>query len=277
MFLSIDLGATNTRVASSSENFADILKFEKFPTHKKIEDQLDLIKNVSKVVSEGKKIDAVVLGLPGIIDKKKNLLKKFSNYAVLDNKQFAIFDQIFSEGTKVFIENDAALAGVCEAMIGAGKNFEKVAYITLSSGVGGSLILKDDVSFKIFSAEPGHQVIDETRGSYNGRLESFVSGRGFRDIYGVSTKDCYDERIWNDYASHLSSGIINVCSMWMPDVVVLGGGIINKFDSFYDALVANLQRHDFFDIPPILKSEFGDKSGVCGGFVFLKEAINKLG
>lgn len=277
MFISIDIGGTNTRV-SSSKDLINIHKVVKFNSANSFKKEQELLMGGIFEVSEGKEIGMLSFGVPGIVDQKKKEIIKLPNYPPLNGKKY---QEIFGNLIKpyqVFTQNDAKLAALAEATDGVASKFKRVAYITLGTGVGGALIV--DKKLDNANYEPGHQLIVE-EGKFNpgcgqyGCFESYCSGTSFEEIYHVSSKDCDDESIWNDYAMHLSTGLNNILALWNPDVIVLGGSVSNKYNSFIDTLNSNLDRQSFFDIPPILKSKFGDDSGLIGGFIHLRNIIKE--
>ena len=61
--------------------------------------------------------------------------------------------------------------------------------------------------------------------------------------------------------------------MWTPEIIVLGGGISNKFDVFHPFLIENLKKQNFFDLPEIKKSELMDDAGLIGGLLLIKQEL----
>jgi predicted NBD/HSP70 family sugar kinase len=107
-----------------------------------------------------------------------------------------------------------------------------------------------------------------------GCLESYVSGKSFKEIYEVGPSKCDDAEVWEKYAHDLAPGIVNLVAMWGPDIIVLGGSISKKFEPFFkEPLIKKLEEEPLFDIPPIVKSVLGDDSGLYGGFLYLKQVL----
>jgi len=71
----------------------------------------------------------------------------------------------------VFIENDASIVGLGEAVSGAGMGEEIVVYITVSTGVGGTRIVSGEIDEHAYGFEPGHELIN-----MQDSLEDLVSG-----------------------------------------------------------------------------------------------------
>ncbi len=274
MHISIDLGGTNTRVASSKD-LASIFKIERFKSSQDISEERRLIKQAILSVSSNSPVKTISLGVPGVLDQKKRIYVRMPNYSGLNGLGFDLLIDPYFRNAHLMVQNDAGLAALAEAVIGAGKDYNTVAYLTLSTGVGGSVIHKPLNFLELPSYEPGHQIIIQN-GRYNERcgqfgcLESYVSGTSFEQIYNVKPDNCFDEVIWDDYARHLASGVINVCSLWKPTALVFGGKVSNKFSLFYPKLVTHLKKQRFFDVPVMLESEFKDDAGIYGGLIYTK-------
>jgi glucokinase len=277
MYLTADFGATKTRIASSND-LKSILKIKRFETDPDFNKQVKLLNDTFEKLSKGEKIQGICIGSTGTLDHKEKKFINSINYPAKNGRSFIdLLDDRFKD-IKLCIENDAALAGLGEAVFGVGKKYSVVAYLTLSTGVGGVRVDKGNSKASYFISEPGHHVIledgrlRESSGIF-GSLESYVSGTSFKEIFGVDPEFCEDEEAWDIYAKHLSTGLTNVVAFWNPDVIVLGGGVSNQFDRFFDPLMKYLGKQDFFNIPDIKKSKLRDKAGIYGAFVHLKNCL----
>jgi glucokinase len=275
MFISIDLGGTSTRVASSY-NLKDLSRIEKFATNRDIFKERALIKNAIDIVAAGLPIECICVGAPGIVDAMTKQYIKLPNYSILDGEPFGyLLDDVYRD-TPLVVSNDAALAGLAEAVYGEGKSYNIIAYITLSTGVGGVRIQDQSIdAFRSFW-EPGHQIIVENgrlheRCGQRGCLEAYASGTAFEEIYKMKPEDCSDPKIWEEYATHLATGLLNVIAMWNPGVIIFGGNISNKFDSFLPPLKAEFDKQTFFAIPDLKLSTFRDNAGLLGGFTYIQK------
>lgn len=278
MYISIDLGRSTTRIASSSD-LKSILKIEKFQTDSSLEVQkTNMAKALVDVTGDGE-VDAIAFGFPGITGDIKNKFEKCANYPQIEGADISSFFPDRLKGVKILVENDAALGAIGEAYFGAGKDSKVVAYLTLSTGLGGARIIKYENEYDIINAEPGHQIIcrddNLTDGSgLNGTFESYCSGSFFKKRYQSAPDDSAGAEVWKKYSHYLSAGLFNLISMWDPEVIVLGGGMaIHNFDTFYPFLMEEMNKQDFFKVPDIKKSLLGDDSGIYGGFILLKENL----
>lgn len=277
MYLTADFGATNTRVASSND-LISILELRKFDTSPDFDEQVKLLNNAFEKLCKDEKVEGICIGSAGTLDQKEKKFVRTVNYGVKDGKKFDdLLDSRFKD-VSLYVENDASLAGLGEAIFGTGKEFNSIAYITLSTGVGGVRVEKIKGAVTYFPAEPGHHILLEDgrlhqRSGLFGSMESYVSGTSFEEIFGATPEFCEDKEAWDIYAKHLSTGIINIIAFWNPEVILLGGGVSNQFDRFFEPLMKYLGKQDFFNIPEIRKGKLGDKAGIYGGFVYLKNCL----
>ncbi len=278
MYISIDIGGTNTRIASSRD-LRDIFQEVKFSSSHDLKEQKKLIISGIDEVRTNEEVKGICVGVPGFVDTKNRRLNYIVNIPSLSNLSYAqLLDDKYPSDI-ILVENDAALAGLGEAVLGAGKDDEVVVFLTISTGVGGVRIAGKKIDPFQRHNEPGHMIIVE-EGRYfetcrqNGCLAAYVSGTAFYDIYQVSPAECKDNGIWHDYAKKLSLGIINVISMWAPEVIVLGGSISNKFEEYFrEPLFDELNKQNFFTLPKIVNAVLGDNSGIYGGFVLLSQKL----
>jgi len=278
MYISIDIGKSNTRVASSLD-LKTIHKIIKFSTNENLENQKRLISDAISQVSDGKDIEGIALGVPGLLDRVNKKFIRCANYPVLNGLEFTVLLPEILKNKPLYVENDAALGALGEAFYGLGRDKSIVAYLTLSSGIGGSLVIKHSQGYDLINAEPGHHVICDSdtltdKSGILGTFESFCSGHMFEKRYGAKPERNTDEKVWMQYAKHLSTGILNIVALWKPEVIILGGGMsIYNFELFYPLLMMELEKQTFFDIPDIKKTILGDETGIYGGFVLLKENL----
>lgn len=171
---------------------------------------------------------------------------------------------------EIYLENDAAMVGLGEANYGAGRGSEIVAYITVSTGVGGARIVNGRIDEKAVGFEPGKQIIDMDSGK---NLEEMISGKAFIKRMGKHPKEVTDPSVWEEHAYFLAVGLNNVIVGWSPNVVVLGGSMIigdpaiplDKTEKYLKDLLKI-----FPEIPPIKKGELGDFGGLYGALAYIK-------
>ncbi|OHB15654.1 MAG: hypothetical protein A2431_00655 [Candidatus Zambryskibacteria bacterium RIFOXYC1_FULL_39_10] len=248
-----DIGATKTRVAYSvdGEIFEEPLVFE---TPKDYEHGLKFFIEKAKAVVKGREIKKIVGGISRSIwpdnDFKTDLGKVFQ--------------------AQIYIENDAAMVGLGEANWGAGKGFDIVSYITVSTGVGGARIVDGKIDERAIGFEPGNLVMDINTGK---TLENMISGKALEEETGKHPREITDQKVWDEFARILAYGLNNIIVEWSPNVVVLGGSMITGEPAIP---IYKVEEHlkeilkIYPELPVIKMGELGDFGGLYGALAYLK-------
>ncbi|MCT2584335.1 ROK family protein [Actinophytocola gossypii] len=158
-------------------------------------------------------------------------------------------------GAPAALDNDGTAAAEAEFRFGAGAGSRHLVYLTLSTGVGGGVVLDGRVYRGTTGngAELGHVVVDR-RGRVcrgcggRGCLEAYVSGtsiaeRAAEELDPASSLatvdsftaadvaehaaagDAFAAGVWRETTSALGSGLTSIVNVLEPEVVVLGGGV----------------------------------------------------
>lgn len=276
MHIVFDIGGTNMRIGSSRDGETlDRTTIIKTPTS--YEEGIAEFKKAAWSLADGEGIDVVAGGLAGMYSKKHQKLLAAPNLGAWVNKPVAT-ELMTVFNAPVYIENDAAVDGLGEAWHGAGRGFDIVAYMTVSTGVGGARIVGGKIDEKSLSFEPGHQIIDVDKSMIPNAsgvsLESYISGRALTERMHKKPKEVNEPEVWEGLARMLTVGVSNLISFWSPDVVVLGGSMITgdpaiSLDRVRDLLpkVAGDQRI----LPEIKIAELGDIGGLHGALEYIKQ------
>lgn len=277
MILLFDAGATKTRLAIS-ENGKSFNEPVVFHTEKNFSEQIKKIKRIAEKELSGKKIDAIAGGISGPLNTSKMKLTSSPNLPLWVGVNIKEeLEEAFS--APVFLENDSALVGLGETLKGAGKGYKIVAYITVSTGVGGVRIVNGRIDVKDVGFEPGHHIIDFKGDKCNtckgiGHLEEYISGQAIEKRYGKKPYEIHDSTVWDQEARLLAIGLHNVCVFWSPECVVLGGSMIvgdpaipiKRVEHYLKKLLTIFPK-----IPIIKKATLGDFGGLYGALIYLRQ------
>lgn len=271
MYAVFDIGGTHARIGVSQSG-KTLDAAETIPTPRGALRGIAVLAQRARALSDsvrkdGARFRGCAAGIAGILNRGRT--------ALLDSPYLPGWTglnvrRIFSRalGAPVTLENDAALAALAEATQGAGKGFSFVAYLTVSTGIGGARIVNGAIDRAAFGFEPGRQIIEE-----RGRtLEALVSGSGFTRRFGRSPAAVADPRIWKECARLLALGVINVVALWSPDAVVLGGPMITGRPAIPLSRVRFHVRRTIRVpelVPVIRRSMLGDDRGLLGGLHLL--------
>lgn len=254
-----DIGRTKTRVAFSdnTESFEEPIVFE---TNHNYEVGLNKFIEVIKECGKDREIKSIVGG-------KTRALTEWADDRLISDLRNKI-----GEDVNIKIENDSAIVGLGEAVFGAGKEFSIVAYITVSTGVGGARIVDGKIDERAIGFEPGKQIIDLENGETK-TLEDLVSGNSLKEKTGMNPKEITDPNVWDNHAKILAIGLNNTIVNWSPNCIVLGGSMITgdpaiPLDQTQEYLKDMIT--DYPEIPIIKKAELGDFGGLWGGLAYIK-------
>ena len=264
-FIGVDLGGTNVRAAKVDEQ-GQLLQVVKEATEidKGVDHVIHKIISMIESIDGYKECEGIGMGVPGPVDTKNgkmmlaSFLPGFEGYPLV--KQFREHFQM-----PVYMDNDVNVACMGEAMLGAGKNHDSVYYVTLSTGVGGALVIDKRVVSGAhgFAGEIGNVIIDRNREDIShlnvGAVENEASGtaitRKGKEVFGDDridhAGDVFDlareknpqaislcEEATYDLAQ-LFSIIAHICD---PEVFVLGGGLMKGKDVFLDHLIDQFKQ-----------------------------------
>lgn len=180
--IGIDIGATNTKFVLISKS--KIIKKEKISTPKNKEKLIKILEqNIENLISgiPLSRIRGIGIGVPGPLNKKRDFILNPPNLKCLSNCPLS---KIIKKDLKIktIMENDVSCFTLAEAKMGAGKGAEIVAGITLGTGVGGGLAIKNKIYQGAFgsASEFGHMTI-----KFNGKnfssLEDYCSEKFFKE------------------------------------------------------------------------------------------------
>ncbi len=258
----VDVGGTKTAVAVADENGRMLARFQT-----KTDDNPAVTVNwIYSVLTDWgsesglgfSRISAVGAGCPGPLDYENGVILKAPNL-----KQWSGYPLRYklSEilNLPVYLENDADLGAIGEHRYGAGQGFRDVVYMTVSTGIGGGLIVQNQLLRGVGNSagEIGHMTIDPHGpicGCGNlGCLEALASGTAIvrvaqekmkegwqpnfegmgdsvtaKSIAAMAEKgDCIAEKIIHQAMTYLGIGVANVITILSPEAVIIGGGIAN--------------------------------------------------
>ena len=294
-FIGVDIGGTNIRACVIDEGNNIVDKF-------KIKNEVSEgpTKNIDNLYNEINKrwqsynIKSLGVACPGPLDLKNGIIINPPNLIGWEN--FQIKDYM-SEKFKlpVIVNNDANVAGYGEAMVGVAKECESVYYITLSTGVGGGFIYKNEIinGFNNVAAEINNMIINEDTYSHNGlnkgSLEGQCSGTNISRLANsklnqqISTKDVFDrahlgDKICKDvidnWVLNISKAISNIIVTVDPEVIVLGGSVILNNAKYLDNIVESVKKLVFKGVNiDIRLAELGDDAGLIGCGVLASNII----
>lgn len=267
MYLLFDIGGTHMRFALSRDGkeIDGALRMEDTP--QKFDEAIERIGVITKKLASGAHIDAAAGGVPGPLDADRTRLIRAPHLTDWIEKPLKEkFEQIFD--APVYLENDAALAGLGEASRGAGVGFRIIAYITIGTGVGGVRIVSRQIDTSALGFEPGHQIINYSKNVAE-TLEQLVSGTAIENRYQKKPFELDDSAAWDEIARHISVGLTNTIVHWSPDIVIIGGSVAQKIPIENVGIYVTKLLTIFPQGVPIARAMLGDSGGLYGAIEYL--------
>ena len=288
--LSIDVGGTKIYSAIIDEGGEIISDIEKNPTPKTFDEIKSLFENIIK--KHENEVDIIAFSTCGAVNNNNDhILGSTGNIAQ------GYPDMPFNElsNKPVFVENDANCAAWAEYKIGASKGTKVSIMLTLGTGVGGGIIINNEL-LKGQNGAAGEMhfkmYCDKRRKCTCGNwdcFEIYASGKGLQItasemsgkenittydvIEGVKNNDSKMIEIFDKWQNDITNGIIGLSNIFDPDCVVLSGSMaqftdINK--------IRDKANKEIITTPiEVRKATAGNYSGMIGAalLAFEKGAV----
>ena len=211
-------------------------------------------------------------------------------------------------GLPVFIGNDASLAALGEHRLGAGNGVENMLYYTLSTGIGGGIIIGGRLyeGKTGFAGEFGHMTVDpEGRAckcGNRGCLELYASGPSIvkeawkamengratslsregtpstLSVFEASgTGDGLCSEVIGRAGKYLGIGILGVMHAFEPERIVIGGGVSAGFDQLIPYVEQHVRDHamaQFKGNMDIRVAALGEDSSLIGAACYLLDNLH---
>ncbi len=314
--IGIDLGGTKILIALVNRETGEVAasvkkktKKDKGPKNiiKKMLDGIEELMEESGVSQD--EISSIGVGAAGQVDRVNGILIGAPNLDCYDLNIKQQLEEHFN--ISVHLGNDVEIAAIGEMKFGAAKGYDDFVCIFVGTGVGSSIVKKGEIIYGATgtAGEIGHVIVD-----LNGRpcgcgahgcLEAYASRSAIeRRIEGAlrkGRKSCIldyleggksitsgmiqkaierdDELVIQcvtEAAEYLSGGLASVINFVNPKLIVLGGGLIEAVDFFYQKTIKKA-RAKSLPVPAekieFKKATLGDFSGVIGA-AFLEDRKN---
>ena len=259
MQILIDIGGTKMRIGVPKEGGDALGTSRIIHTPETGDEAIRLLVATGREIAGDAEIEGVYAGVRaydhvGGVMRRHRTLPLWENYPIRGKLEAGF-------GAPAVIENDAAVVGLGEARYGAGKSYEIVAYLTISTGVGGAKISGGAIDESAIGFEPGAEIIDGTH-----TLEELISGAAVERKYGMHPRDISDAKVWSELAHYLAIGLNNCIVHWSPDCVIVGGSMMNEIGIHLPAVETELKKilTVYGSVPPLLHASLGDLGGLYG-------------
>ena len=317
-YVGIDLGGTNIKAGVVTDEGKLLNKVTcKTNADRPMEDIIhdmgklaaDAIKDAGLQVSD---IEAIGIGSPGTPDNDEGLLVYSNNLPFGMAPMRKLIREVID--LPVYIDNDANCAAMAEAVAGAAKGAKDSVTITLGTGVGAGVIVDGHIysGFNQAGSEFGHTVLVSggiqcpcgRKGCFEQYASASALARMTREA-GEKNKDSLINKVyeeegeWNariafiamregdktaeevvdTYTSYLADGLANAINAFMPEILVVGGGVCNEGDPLLIPMREKTMSRPYFG-PGVKKTRIelammGNDAGIVGAAMMGKSCADR--
>jgi len=306
--IAIDIGASKMRAASYAINSTEPILYNHIPTRSEgmpIEDRLSNL--IESVLPQDYEIKAIAAACPGPLDPINGIVINPPN--IPEWSYFPLQDFLSTSfNIPAAINNDANLAAYGEYSYGAGKGYDNLIYLTISTGIGGGIILDNKlfIGNNGFAGEIGHITVlhqgPECSCGQKGHLEAFSSGPSIvrwvkskledDPVHGDFSESELTAKIISDAAEngdelaiaayeragkYIGVAIADLLHLFNTSLVIIGGGVSRAGEILFNPIRQSVEKSVISDVYienlQILPASLGDDSGLMGALVLSRELL----
>ena len=294
MRLAIEFGGTNFKLGLF-DNTGNIIRSEFIPLKRLIKKNTikEAIISTIKTFVDSEQIICGGISSKGLVDHEKGMVvDDVGEGKLIEN--IPLRDILSNEFSAPFImDNDARCYAWGEWKFSCTKDINSITVITFGTGIGCASIFSGNMFYGadyLSGVMGGHISINKNGprckcGNYGcfelycskeGLLRQFQSHnlvlkdedpvKSFFDRYKKKNSET-DKIIFKNFIENISIGITNIIHAYGPDIVILGGGIMNSADLMLNK-INSLVNTMAFTVPrgriKIVKSKLGDSAPLLG-------------
>lgn len=250
-------------------------------------------------------VEAVGLGMPGWTDFHRGVLYQLTNVPVWDH-EVPVRDIMQQElNLPVVLDNDANCMAYAEWQQGAGVGLESLVCLTLGTGIGGGIVVHNRMlrGRTVSAAELGQTSVD-WRGrtgpfGNRGAIEEYIgnnefaadAARAYAEA-GISRsiEDCAPhlleksaregcriaKAMYTGFAEKLATLIMNLMYTFVPEAVIIGGGVSRAGDLLFEPLDVFLRQQLFpvhYAALQLKPAYFGADAGLVGAGLMAQDYV----
>jgi glucokinase len=307
--VAVDLGGTNIRAAFYPSGEPPATKTTTRPTRaadgaQAVLDHINEAIEALAIPAEARSSLAVAIGAPGPLDRERGVIVHAPNLPGWLNLPLG---QILHRhwNCPVLVENDANMAALGEWRFGAGRGAHHLIMLTLGTGIGGGIIVDDQLvrGARGLAGEVGHIPVQPDGPLCScgrpGHLEALASGpaiaRQVREKGGLQrssgpdgataeeisaaarTGDAVATAVLHGAAQALGLALAGLVHTFNPERIILGGGVARAGGPFLEnvrrALSDSLMSPAFGEALEVVPSSLGDEAALLGGLALVQTSL----
>lgn len=284
--IAIDIGGTNTRVALVDEKL-NIIDRHQFAT-----DSSDPEITLGRISDIIKTYDYNIVGAgmscPGPLDLMNGQILTPPNLNGKWHNLFVAKELSKMADIPVYLDNDANLAALAEAVAGEGIDYRFVQFLTVSTGLGAGFVIDKQIYLGAhgYANEVANCIMMQDGPSHGsiipGGIEAISSGTAITTRAlkaGLNVKHAGEvnalavsgnktaKMIMDDAKNYLANFIAFIYAFADPEIVILGGSVALKIDGFVEDVETRVKSKVYDNVKPFIKvrkSTLNEDSGLIG-------------
>ena len=287
--LAIDIGGTMIKYGLVSSD-GEILSTDKIKTEasKGLNNILNKIDNIFKRYKKNNPVGIAVSGtgqINGMIGKVIGGNPIIPNW--IGTNLVKILEEKYN--LPAVLENDVNCVALGEKWIGAGKDLSNFICLTIGTGIGGGIILNNQLfrGENFVAGEFGHILIKK------GEFEQFASTTALirlvkertgktlngKEIFDLEKKEIVEyQEVISEWIENLTDGLSSIIYCFNPANIILGGGVIGQGEPLINRIKNSLFKKigsQFKEKLNIIQAKLGNNAGMIGASYLLLEKFNK--
>jgi glucokinase len=298
-FVAVDVGGTHIRTASYASDSIEPVKHNRIRSYAETPGVYNrLVQAIETVWPPDHQVMSIGMASPGPLDPHTGVILSTPNIKEWVN--FPLTEKLSEHfGVPAYLDNDANLAALGEWKFGAGIGHHDLLYLTISTGIGGGVIINDRLlhGYHGLAAELGHVTVlaDGPLCScgFPGHIEALASGpsivgyvsemlaegtsselRGVEPLGAQTVAEAArrgDALAISAYAragKYLGIAVASFLHVFDPSIVVFGGGVSQSGKLLFEPFEESLHRHvihpRYLENLVITTATLGDDAGLLG-------------
>ena len=308
-FIVADVGGTQIRVALFAADQNTPLKIERIPTQGDGESALDrLLGLIASIWPQDGRVAAIAVAAPGPTDPYEGIVFEAAN--IPGWKNLPLKKHLEAQfNLPCAVGNDANLAALGEWRFGAGKGYNHLIYVTVSTGIGGGIINDGKILLGVrgLAGEIGHVTIVPNGPlcgcGQRGHLEALASGPAIarwveeklsqgepsilsnqshltaRDVaQAANNQDAVAMAALERAGTYLGIALANYLHIFNPSAIILGGGVSlsgqHLLDPMKKAMREQVISEQYLQDLTLTNAALGDDAGLMGALAFAQSIAN---
>lgn len=246
--IGVDLGGTKITIGKvEKDHICEHVSFDISSQGTEGQIVSEIINGIKEIFCDD--IDGIGIGVPSLVDIGSGIVYDVQN--IPSWKEVHLRD-ILSEHfhVPIYINNDANCFAVGEKYFGQGKNFQNIVGITIGTGLGAGIIIKNHLYSGLNCGAGEFGSVPYLEKTY----EYYCSGQFFINEYSERGHAIHDRAVRGDasaleifqvFGNHLGNAINAILFALDPEAIFLGGSVSKAFPFFKDAMWKRIQTFPY--------------------------------